>query len=94
MWARSSFRCGISRRSYERIFIGDTVAENYKILLRRVREMGQNVPPIISSYMRLSPSMRVFDSYRNGDLGGVVESAIMLSVDEFYDEIKRRYMKK
>ena len=94
MWARHPFRCGIGRRNYERIFVGDTVAENYKILLRSVREMGQNVPPIISSYMRLSPSMRVFESYRNYDLGGVVESAIMLSVDEFYEEIKRRYMKK
>jgi hypothetical protein len=92
MWARHPFRCGISRRSYERIFVGDTLAENYKILLRRVREMGQNVPPIISSYMRLSPSMQTFDVYENSDLGGVVETAIMLTVEDFYDDIKRRYL--
>lgn len=92
--AREPLRCGISRRRYEQIFVGDTVRENYKILLRTMHGMGRSVPPIISSYMRLTPSMQVFESYVNNDLGGVVETAIMLSVEEFYEDIKRRYMKK
>ena len=54
--------------------------------------MRRSVPPIISSYMRLSPTMQTFDIYENGDLGGVAESAIMLTVDDFYDGIKRRYL--
>ena len=54
--------------------------------------MRRGVPPIISSYMRLSPTMQTFDTYENGDLGGVVETAIMLTVDDFYDSVKRRYL--
>ena len=91
MVARAPYKVGISRRRYSEIFIGDTVQENYKILLARMRDAGSRIPPIISSYLRLSPSLKLFDSYKNYDLGGVVESAIMLTVSEFYENIKSRY---
>lgn len=54
--------------------------------------MHHVMPPILSSYMRLSPSMQAFDCYLNNDLGDVVEMAIMLTVDDFYDDVKRRYL--
>ena len=54
--------------------------------------MRCTVPPIISSYMRLSPTMQTFDTYINSDLGGVAEAAIMLTVDDFYENIRRRYL--
>lgn len=91
MVARMPFKTGISRRRYGEIFVGNSTQENYKILLMRMRGMGQRVPPIISSYLRLSPTLKLFDSYKNEDLGGVVESAIMLTISEFYDDIKSRY---
>ena len=56
-----------------------------------MRAMRGRIPPIISSYLRLSPSLRLFDSYQNEDLGGVVESAIMLTIADFYEDVKRRY---
>ena len=82
----------MEREEYDRIFVGATLRDNYKILLSRMRELGALPPPIISSYMRLSPSMQVFDSYENWDLGGVVETAIMVCVEDFYDDVKRRYL--
>lgn len=91
MSARRPLNCGISRRSYRRLFVGRTAAENYKILMQKMRSMRRNIPPMISSYMRLSPSMQCFDSYVNDDLGGVAEMAIMLDKEEFYDDVKRRY---
>ena len=93
MTAREPLRAGIARCCCRRIFVGETVAENYKILLRRMHEMGHTVPPIISSYMRLSPSLQTFDSYINKDLGGVAETAIMLNVEEMYDSAKRIYLR-
>jgi hypothetical protein len=42
--------------------------------------------------MRLSPTMQTFDTYVNGDLDNVAETAIMLTVDDFYDDVKRRYL--
>ena len=79
-----------SDRECKKIF-NDIAAENYKILMQKMRSMRRNIPPMISSYMRLSPSMQCFDSYVNDDLGGVAEMAIMLDKEEFYDDIKRRY---
>lgn len=91
MSALRPLNCGISRRSFRRVFVGETAAENYKILTQKMRSMRRNIPPMISSYMRLSPSMQCFDSYVNEDLGGVAEVAIMLDREEFYEDVKRRY---
>lgn len=91
MVARAPYKVGLSRRRYSEIFVGDTVQDNYKILLSLMRDMGRRIPPIISSYLRLSPTLKLFDSYKNYDLGGVVESAIMLTVSEFYESVKNRY---
>lgn len=92
MVARVPLDVGLSRFRCRQIFVGETLADNYRILLSRMRDLQCAVPPIISSYMRLSPSMQTFDVYENGDLGSVVEAAIMLTVEDFYDDIKRRYL--
>lgn len=91
MVAHTPFKVGISRRRYSEIFIGDTAQENYRILLVWMRKMGSCIPPIISSYLRLSPTLKLYDSYQNLDLNCVVESAIMLTVSEFYENVKSRY---
>ena len=90
--ARQPIRMGLSRYRCRKLFVGETLMDNYKILVSLLRGMRRAVPPIISSYMRLSPSMQTFDTYENGDLGGVAEAAIMLTVDDFYDNVKRRYL--
>ena len=91
MTAYEPLKVGISCQRYRKIFIGDTVADNYRILRSRMKAMRRAVPPIISSYMRLSPTMQVFDAYANDDLGGVAECAILLTLADFYDSVKRRY---
>lgn len=90
--ARLPLGVGLSRFRCRQIFVGETLGENYRILISRMRDMQCVVPPIISSYIRLSPSMQTFDTYANGDLGDVVETAIMLTVDDFYEDVKRRYL--
>ena len=90
--AHESLDVGLNRYRCRHIFVGETLADNYRILLSRMRDLDCAIPPIISSYMRLSPTMQTFDAYANHDLGGVVESAIMLTVSDFYDDIKRRYL--
>lgn len=92
MRAHAPLDVGLSRYRCRQIFVGETLAENYRILVSRMRDLQCAIPPIISSYMRLSPSMQTFDAYENSDLGGVAEVAIMLTVDDFYPEIKRRYL--
>ena len=90
--AHSPLGVGLSRYRCRQIFVGETLGENYRILMSRMRDLQSAIPPIISSYIRLSPTMQTFDTYANGDLGDVAETAIMLTVDDFYEDIKRRYL--
>lgn len=91
--AREPLRVGISRRWLRSCFTAESPRDNYRILQRKMRDMRRAVPPIISSYMRLSPTMQTFDAYRNDDLGGVVECGIMLTIADLYDDIKKRYFR-
>ena len=77
---------------YERLFSGRSYEENYKILVRTIRENDESIPPLINSYMNLSPSMRVFDTVRNPDFGDVEETGIMLTIPDIYPEKRARYI--
>ena len=77
---------------YEHIFSGCSYEENYKILLRTIREHGESIPPLINSYMNLSRTMRVFDTVRNPDFGNVEETGIMLTIPDIYPEKRARYI--
>ncbi len=76
---------------YEELFCGATYMENYHILLQKVREFNEHIPPLINAYMNLSPSMRVFDTVANPDFGDVEETGILLTIADIYPEKKRRY---
>ena len=76
---------------YEAIFTGENYVENYHILTQRIRELNENIPPLINSYMNLSPTMRVFDTVENPDFGGVEETGILLSIKDIYLEKRERY---
>ena len=78
---------------YEEIFSGDSFQENYRILIQKIREVNEHIPPLINAYMNLSPSMRVFDTVSNPDFGGVEETGILVTVPDIYPEKKERYMR-
>ena len=90
--ARHPVRMGLSRYRCRKLFVGETISDNYRVLISLLKGMRRTMPPILSSYMRLSPTMQTFDTYENPDLGGVAEVAIMLTVEDFYDNVKRRYL--
>lgn len=76
---------------YEQLFTGATYQENYRILIQKVREFNENIPPLINAYMNLSPSMRVFDTVSNPDFGGVEETGILVTIPEIYPDKRERY---
>ena len=76
---------------YEKLFTGKDYKENYRILLQKIREFNENIPPLINAYMNLSPTMRVFDTVSNPDFGGVEETGILLTINDIYDEKRKRY---
>ncbi len=64
----------------------------YKVLNAYVRERGEFIPPLINIYMNLSPTMKTFGTAINKEFGGVEETAILVSLEDIYQEKKDRYM--
>lgn len=78
---------------YDELFSGGSYEENHRILVRSVREFNENIPPLINSYMNLSPTMRVFDTVSNPDFGDVEETGILVTIKDIYPEKKLRYIR-
>jgi hypothetical protein len=81
------------RKVLDSILCGNTYREDYKILSQNVRARGENIPPLINAYMNLSPTMRVFGTAMNYSFGDVEETAIMITVNDMYDEKIERHIK-
>lgn len=75
------------------ILCGTSYREDYKLLSQNVRARGENIPPLINAYMNLSPTMKVFGTAMNYSFGDVEETAIMITVDDMYDEKIERHIK-
>lgn len=74
------------------MFDGLEYKQGYKLLNSKVREMGENIPPLVNTYMNLSPSMRVFGTAINQDFGDVEETGILIVLDDIYPAKKERHM--
>jgi len=83
---------GIDIKEMEQVFNGGSYKEDYKILSQKVREFGENIPPLINSYMNLSPSMKTFGTVINDHFGYVEETAIILTISDIYEAKTDRHI--
>jgi hypothetical protein len=86
-----SYHHSISDLDY--FFEGHDYDENKKILSKEVRARGENVPPLINSYMSLSGTMKCFGTSINKNFGNVEETGILVTVEDIYESKKRRHLK-
>jgi len=75
----------------EPIFHGRSYEEDYKILSREIRILGLRIPPLINSYMSLSPTMKTFGTAINDEFGGVEETGILITLSDIYEEKSQRH---
>ena len=73
------------------IFTGCNYQEDYKILVNKVRKLGENIPPLFNAYMNLSASMMIFGTAVNEHFGGVEETGMLITIDDIYEKKKNRY---
>lgn len=66
--------------------------DGYRLLNQKVRQLGENIPPLINSYMNLSPSMHTFGTAVNDLFGDVEETGIMINIADIYDSKKHRHV--
>ncbi|MFZ4862889.1 GNAT family N-acetyltransferase [Sphingobacterium sp. Mn56C] len=77
---------------YLGIFDGLDYKEGYKVLNKHVRDLGENVPPLINTYMNLSPTMMTFGTALNDEFGEVEETGILITLDDIYQAKKERHI--
>ncbi len=77
---------------FEQIFVETDFRKDYRILNTEVRKLGYNIPPLVSAYMNLSPTMRLFGTAVNEGFGDVEETGILIAVDEILQEKRMRHI--
>jgi len=77
---------------YGEIFKNGQYEEDYRALVREIRACGERIPPLINSYMRISPSMRVFGTTLNAHFGDVEETGILITIKDMYPDRVGRHM--
>jgi len=66
--------------------------DGYKYLNSNIRSLGENIPPLINTYMNLSPTMRTFGTALNDEFGDVEETGIMITLSDICESKKHRHM--
>ena len=79
-------------KELEALFNKDSFREDYRILNREIRSLGYNIPPLVNAYMGLSPPMKLFGTAINNGFGDVEETGILISIDEIFEEKKKRHI--
>lgn len=82
----------INTQKMNKLFEQNSYKEDYKILNKAVRNYGINIPPLVSAYMNLSPSMLVFGTSVNEEFGQVEETGILIDVEDIFEEKRKRHI--
>ncbi len=77
---------------YKNLFRANQYDEDYKSLVQEIRSYGERIPPLINSYMRISPNMRVFGTTLNRHFGDVEETGILITIRDMYPDRVGRHM--
>jgi len=75
------------------LFAGLDFKEGYKVLKHEVGELGENIPPLVNTYMNLSPTMKSFGTALNSTFGEVEETGILVTIADIYESKKDRHLK-
>lgn len=67
-------------------------ADDYKLLIKAVRNEGENIPPLFNAYIGLSDTMKIFGYTIDHDFGSVYETGMMVTMDDLHPAKQQRYI--
>lgn len=70
---------------------GLSYKDGHAVLHKRVKELGENIPPLMNAYMNLSPTMKSFGTATNPTFGDVEETGILVTIADVYESKKERH---
>lgn len=80
-----------NKKKYLKLFKGDDFKEDYKVLKAEVMKHGVSIPPLVNTYMNVSPSMIYFGTGINDEFGDIYDSGILITFAELYPEKINRH---
>ncbi|MDR1860639.1 MAG: GNAT family N-acetyltransferase [Bacteroidales bacterium] len=92
VYPKNPIALNMDEAELERRLNGGSFQADYRLLTQGVRELGENVPPLINAYMNLSPSMKTFGTAINPHFGGVEETGISVTIKDIYEAKKDRHI--
>ena len=72
---------------------GLTFKDDYRHLKAFVSDFGVNIPPLVNSYMNLSPKMQYFGTGINDEFGDIYDSGILIPFKYITDDKINRHVK-
>lgn len=66
--------------------------DGHRVLNHHVRALGENIPPLVNSYMNLSSTMKTFGTALNDHFGNVEETGILVTIKDIYETKKERHI--
>lgn len=82
----------LDRRVARLILREEDFKKDYACLKEAIMSLGTSIPPLVNSYMQLSPTMKMLGTAVNHEFGEVEETAILVTFDEMYHEKKLRHV--
>src|ERR1051325_6133672 len=92
VWPHHPLGIKTDMSAFKKMLDGLPYKEGHVILNREVRARGENIPPLVNSYMNLSSTMRTFGTSLNDHFGEVEETGIMVTTSDIYDTKKERHI--
>jgi hypothetical protein len=78
--------------TFEKELKGLSYKEGHRVLNHHVRELDENIPPLVNAYMNLSSTMKTFGTALNDHFGEVEETGILVTIGDIYDTKKERHI--
>jgi hypothetical protein len=76
----------------EKVLHESEYKNDYKLLNAAVRSYGVNIPPLVNSYMSLSPTMKMFGGGINHEFSEAEETCILVTFEDIYEAKKARHI--
>ena len=92
IWAHKPIDTTANDADFESLFCKTDYKKDYLTLNGEVRALGANIPPLVSAYMALSPSMKTFGTAINDEFGDVEETGMMITIADIYPEKRARHI--
>ena len=74
------------------LFLGVNYDDDFRFLVQKVRQLGENLPPLLSAYVNLSSTMKVLGTTVNEAFGDVDETAILVTISDIYPNKLARHV--